>query len=150
MVVRLAVAGVIIAVVAVVAWSLRRRPAAAPPRDVYPVPRQLDRAEFPRHEAPWLVALFSSAACDSCATLPPKLAVLESPDVATCDVQAEAQGALHRRYQIAAVPTTVVADADGVVQRAFVGAFTATDLWAALAELREPGSTPEPTLGELD
>jgi len=149
-VVRLAVAGVLIAAVAVAAWSLRRRPPAAPPRDVYPVPRQLDRAEFPRRDAPWLVALFSSAACDSCVTLPPKLAVLESDDVATCDIEAESRGELHRRYQIAAVPTTVVADADGVVQRAFVGAFSATDLWAALAELRDPGSTPEPRLGELD
>jgi hypothetical protein len=33
------------------------------------------------------------------------------------------------------------------VRRAFVGAFTATDLWAAVAELRSPGSTPEPDLG---
>jgi hypothetical protein len=75
--------------------------------------------------------------------------VLESADVATCDVEAEARGDLHRRYEIAAVPTTVVADADGVVRRAFVGAFSATDLWAAVAELREPGSTPEPGLGTL-
>ena len=37
-----------------------------------------------------------------------------------------------------------------MVQRAFVGATSATDLWAAIAELREPGSTPEPTLGALD
>ena len=133
----------------IVAWFLRRRPAEAPPRDVYPVPRQLDRADFERPDAPWLVALFSSAACDSCRRLPPKLAVLESRDVATCDVDAEARGDLHRRYEVAAVPTTVVADAEGVVQRAFVGAFTATDLWAALAELRDPGSTPEPTLGTL-
>ena len=29
----------------------------------------------------------------------------------------------------------------------FVGAFTATDLWAAVAEARAPGSTPEPDLG---
>jgi hypothetical protein len=36
-----------------------------------------------------------------------------------------------------------------VVRRGFVGAFTATDLWAAVAELRDPGSTPEPSLGEL-
>jgi hypothetical protein len=35
------------------------------------------------------------------------------------------------------------------VRRAFVGAFTATDLWAAVAELRDPGSTPEPDLGSL-
>ena len=148
--VRVAIAVVLVVAVAAAAWYLRRRPTEAPPRDVYPVPRQLDRAEFPRREAPWLVALFSSAACDSCVTLPAKLEVLESGDVATCDIEAESRGELHRRYQIAAVPTTVVADADGVVQRAFVGAFSATDLWAALAELRDPGSTPEPGLGELD
>ena len=117
---------------------------------MYPVPRQLDRDDFPRRDAPWLVALFSSSACDSCRSLPAKLAVLDSNDVVTCDITAEARGDLHRRYAIAAVPTTVVADADGVVCRAFVGSFTATDLWAALAELRVPGSTPEPLLGELD
>jgi hypothetical protein len=150
MVARLVIAVVLVAAVAVVAWSLRRRPPDAPPRDVYPVPRQLDRDDFPRRDAPWLVALFSSAACDSCQGLPAKLLVLDSPEVATCDITAEASGDLHRRYAIAAVPTTVIADADGVVCRAFVGSFTATDLWAAVAELREPGSTPEPGLGELD
>jgi hypothetical protein len=43
----------------------------------------------------------------------------------------------------------VVADAQGVVRRGFVGAFTATDLWAAVAEVRAPGSTPEPDLGQV-
>ena len=62
----------------------------------------------------------------------------------------EAHGDLHRRYELSAIPMTLIADADGVVQRAFVGAFTATDLWAAVAELRAPGTTPEPTLGQVD
>jgi hypothetical protein len=31
---------------------------------------------------------------------------------------------------------TLVADREGVVQTTFVGAFTATDLWNAVAELR--------------
>ena len=34
-----------------------------------------------------------------------------------------------------------------LVPSSFVGAFTATDLWAAVAEARAPGSTPEPELG---
>jgi hypothetical protein len=150
MAVRIAVAVVLVGAVALAAWYLRRRPPEAPPRDVYPVPRQLDRRDFPRPERPWLVALFSSEVCESCRTLPPKLQVLDSPEVATCEVEAAVRGDLHRRYEIAAVPTTVVADADGVVRRAFVGAFTATDLWSAVAELRAPGTTPEPTLGQLD
>ena len=76
-----------------------------------------------------------------------KLAVLESADVATCEVEYHSQPDLHDRYEIAGIPTTVVADGDGVVRAAFVGAFTATDLWAAVAEARAPGSTPEPELG---
>jgi Thioredoxin len=116
---------------------------------VYPVPRQLDRSDFPRANAPWLVALFSSTTCESCESLPPKLAVLESADVATCEIEYHAQPDLHRRYEISGIPTTLVADAAGVVRAAFVGAFTATDLWSAVAEARAPGSTPEPELGKL-
>jgi hypothetical protein len=147
---RIAIGAAILVAVLVVAWVLeRRRVPDAPPRDAYPVPRQLDRADFPRPDAPWLVALFSSTVCDSCEGLPTKLAPLDSVDVVTCEIEAHARDDLHRRYEIAAIPTTVVADADGVVRRAFVGSFTATDLWAAVAESRTPGTTPEPALGEI-
>jgi hypothetical protein len=146
---RIVIAVVILVAVGVIAFVMRRRPPDAPPRDVYPVPKQLDRNDFPRAEAAWLVALFSSAACHSCQGLGDKLTPLESGDVVVCEIDAEHQGALHRRYELAAIPTTVVADHEGVVRRAFVGAFTATDLWAAVAELRAPGSTPEPDLGAM-
>jgi hypothetical protein len=149
MVVRIVIAVLILVTVGAVALVMRRRPPEAPPRDVYPVPKQLDRADFSRPETAWLVVLFSSAACDSCRGLDDKLTPLESGDVAVSVVDAEHFGALHRRYDLAAIPTTVVADHEGVVRRAFVGAFTATDLWAAVAELRDPGSSPEPGLGEV-
>jgi Thioredoxin len=147
---RIGLAVALIALAVVVAFVLERRRAAAPPRDVYPVPRQLDRSDFPRADTPWLVALFSSTTCESCELLPPKLAVLESADVATCEIEYHAQPDLHHRYEISGIPTTLVADAAGVVRAAFVGAFTATDLWAAVAEARTPGSTPEPELGKLN
>ena len=147
MIVRIAIAVALIAIAGVVAWRLERRRPVPPPRDAYPVPRQLDRDDFPRPEAGWLVALFSSTTCDSCDGLPAKLAPLESLDVVTCEVEYHAQPDLHTRYEISGIPTTVVADAEGVVHAAFVGAFTATDLWAAVAEARAPGSTPEPQLG---
>lgn len=146
---RLVIGAVILVAVGALAWYLRRRPPDAPPRDVYPVPVQLDRSDFPRRDAAWLVALFSSAVCDSCQGLGSKLEPLESPEVAVCEISAESRGDLHRRYELAAIPTTVIADDEGVVRRAFVGAFTATDLWAAVAELRAPGSTPEPDLGTV-
>ena len=149
MVVRIVIALLILATVGAVALVMRRRPPEPPPRDVFPVPKQLDRGDFRRHEAPWLVVLFSSATCDSCQGLDVKLEPLESSDVAICIADAEHFGELQRRYELAAIPTTLVADHEGVVRRAFVGAFTATDMWAAVAELRDPGSTPEPDLGVL-
>lgn len=150
MLTRLVVAGVLVVVVLAVAFALRRRPAAAPPPTAYPVPRQLHRSDFPRPDAPWLVAYFWSRTCDSCVGLAPKVAALESASVATCAVEATDDRGLHERYSIAAIPMILVADADGVVQRAFVGAVSATDLWAAVADVRSPGRVPEPGLGALE
>jgi hypothetical protein len=147
---RLAIAAAILAVALIAAWGLRRRRPEGPPRDAYPVPRQLDRVDFARPDAPWLVAYFSSEVCDSCHGLGPKVAALESAAVATCELDDATHRDLHRRYDISAIPMILLADATGVVQRAFIGATTATDLWACVAELRDPGSTPEPTLGHLD
>jgi hypothetical protein len=148
---RLVIAAGLVALVVAVALVLqRRRRPAPPPRVAYPVPRQLDRADFPRADAPWLVAYFWSRTCDSCAGLAPKVAVLESAVVGTCALEAADHRDVHRRYEIAAIPMIVVADADGVVRRAFVGAVSATDLWAAVAEVRSPGSVPETGLGALE
>jgi hypothetical protein len=147
---RVLIAVVLLVVVLVVAARLRRGRPAPPPRDAYPIPRQLDRSDFPRPEAPWLVAYFSSTVCDSCRGLGPKVAVLESDGVSVCEADAGARRDLHDRYEISAIPMILIADSEGVVRRAFVGATTATDLWAAVAELRGPGGTPEPGLGALD
>ncbi|MCZ7526855.1 MAG: hypothetical protein M5U14_11015 [Acidimicrobiia bacterium] len=151
MVLRISVAGALLLLAVAVAWLVeRRRRPQAPARDAYPVPRQLDRQDFPRPDAPWLVALFSSATCASCEVMAAKVAALESPEVASCDIEWSDRRDLHERYAVPAVPLVVVADCEGVVRAAFVGAASATDLWAAVAELRRPGSTPEPELGRLD
>jgi len=36
------------------------------------------------------------------------------------------------------VPLVLIVDAEGVVRRDFLGPVTATDLWAAVAEVRNP------------
>jgi hypothetical protein len=149
MVARLLIAAVLLAAALLVAWFLQRRRPAPPPRDAYPVPRQLDRADFARPDAPWLVAVFSSTTCDSCAGLAAKAAALESTAVAVCEIEFHAQRALHQRYEISGIPMTLIADADGVVRAAFVGSVTATDMWAAVAEARRPGASPEPELGSV-
>ena len=140
---RLVIAAVLLAVAVVVALLVeRRRPDPPTQNRRWPVPIQLDRADFAGAEQPWLVAVFSSATCQSCAKAVSVARVLESSAVAVDDVEVTARKHVHDRYGIEAVPTIVVADHDGVVRASFVGPPTATDLWAAVAEVREPGSTP--------
>jgi hypothetical protein len=149
LILRLVAAGALVVVAAVVAWRLRAHAEPDPVRAPGEVPRQLHRADFTRAEAPWLVVLFSSSTCESCAVMASKVTVLECDDVAVCEVEFGAGRALHKRYAIDSVPLVVVADHEGVTRAAFLGPTSATDLWAAVAELRRPGSTPEPDLGRL-
>jgi hypothetical protein len=133
-------AAVVLLVVAVV--QRRRVQPDAPVRTGYAVPQQLDRDDFARAEVGWLVAVFTSATCSTCAGVWDRARHLESDAVAVEEVELQARKDLHDRYAIEAVPTTVVADGEGVVRASFLGPVTATDLWAAVAEAREPGSTP--------
>jgi thioredoxin-related protein len=140
---RVLVVVVIVAVVGLVALVVqRRRVPDVPTQRRFAAPEQLDRNDFPRPDAPWLVAVFSSATCDVCAQVLTKANVLESADVAVAEIEYSARRDLHERYAIEAVPTLVVADARGVVVATFLGPMTATDLWAAVADAREPGSSP--------
>lgn len=136
------VAVVIVVVVAGVALVLRRRRPDVPTQVAHSAPQQLDRADFARQEADWLVVVFTSATCHTCADVVTKAAVLDSPSVGVVEAEYSAQRELHRRYAIDAVPTLVLADRLGVVHRSFLGRVSATDLWAAVAEARQPGSTP--------
>jgi hypothetical protein len=136
------------AVAAAAAAILRRRLSSdVPTQVVYLAPTQLDRNDFAGPDLPWLVALFTSADCSTCALVRAKAAVLASDEVVVDDVEVTARPALHKRYRVEAVPIVVIADADGVVRASFIGPVSATDLWAAVAEVREPGSSPEPHLG---
>lgn len=144
------IAVVVVALAALSAWLIERRRKEPMPAPVRPsVPERLQRDDFDRPDAEWLIVLFSSATCDSCLTMKGKVAALESPVVATCNVEFSAERELHARYGIDSVPLVVVADRQGAVRAAFVGNTTATDLWAAVAEIRAPGSTPEHDLGGI-
>jgi hypothetical protein len=139
---RLVVAVAIVAVAAAAAALLRRRRRTDPPtQPVGRVPVQLDRADFSRPEAPWLVAVFTSASCQTCHDVATKAAVLESDDVAVAEIEFGRDRAVHERYHIDSVPLVVLADARGVVHRSFLGPITATDLWAAVAWTREGDDT---------
>ena len=132
----IAAAIVVVAVVVAVVARRRRRP-DAPTQPTGRVPTQLDRHDFARPDAPWLVAVFTSATCATCADVVRKAQVLASEDVEVSDVEWQRDRAVHDRYHIDAVPLLVIADGDGVVRRSFAGPVSATDLWAAVAAARE-------------
>ncbi len=142
----LLVAAGLTAAAVIVAFVLRRRRPAPPTQPRWTIPTQLDRTDFRRPGAPWLVVVFTSTACASCEGAVAKARVLESADVAVQDVSFQAEQALHRRYGIDAAPTILVADGEGVVRASFVGPPTASDLWDAVAATRqaESGSGPPP------
>jgi hypothetical protein len=148
---RLVLVAVGLAVAAVVALVARRRSRPAGPAtateghgpDRFPSPSLLARQDFERPDSPWLVVVFTSATCDSCARTWESARQLAGGPVAVAEVSVQEHAALHQRYGIEAVPIILVADGDGVVRASFVGPPTTTDLWGTVAELREPGSLPE-------
>lgn len=136
---QLLVAAILIVVVTAAALVLQRRRTDPPTQGDWQVPTQLDRADFGGADRDWIVVTFTSESCHSCADVKRKAAVLASRDVAVVDVEYAAQRVLHERYAIEAVPALVIADREGVVRASFLGPVTATDLWAAYAEVRSSG-----------
>lgn len=136
---RLLLALAIVAVAGVVSTLVRRQRQADPPtQSRRELPSQLDRADFDGDD--WLVAVFTSESCSTCADVVRKAQVLESAQVTVVTASYQARPDLHRRYEIDAVPCLLIADTEGVVHAGFLGPVTATDLWAAIANARQPGS----------
>lgn len=141
---RFLVAVAIGSIVVVIATVFQRRQNDPPTNATtsYEAPAQIDRNDFAHPDRPWAVIAFVSETCQTCADIWQKVSVLESNEVAVQAVEATADKELHNRYSIDAVPIVVLCDAEGVVQKSFLGPTSAVHLWAGLAELREPGSTP--------
>ena len=143
---RVVIALVLVVLAVVVAIVLQRRKPAPPSGAEWNIPVQLDRKDFVRPDAEWLVAVFTSATCDTCAGVWSKAQHLDAgPDgpVAVQELEVTADAELHRRYGIDAVPLVLLADTDGVVVRHFVGPVGAAELWAAIAEARVPELGPD-------
>lgn len=116
-----------------IAVVIRRRDAREPAKGAnWSVPVQLHRADFTTPTAPRLVVVFSSATCDACASTWERVQSLADADTAVQDVSYQEHQKLHDRYGIDAVPTVVVADAEGAVVASFVGPPSETDLVTAL------------------
>lgn len=139
-----AIGGCIALVVGLSALLMRsRRRFDAPTQRTFSVPVQIDRGDFGWPEEPWLVIVFTSSTCAVCADVSAKAQVLSSRSVGTRTIDYASDPDLHKRYGIDAVPTLVIADSQGVVRHHVLGPVSATDLWAAVAAVRN-GSGPMP------
>lgn len=128
------VAAVLVALGVAVAIVVRRRDHRQPVRGAsWSVPVQLHRSDFDEPDARRLVVVFSSATCDACAATWRLVEELAPTDFAKQRVSYQEHRALHDRYGIDAVPTVVVADAEGVVVSSFVGPPGRDDLAEALS-----------------
>ncbi len=125
-----------VAIAGVVAAFLGRR-TAPPAANTHHIPRQLHRSDFAGPDVPWLVVVFTSATCSTCAGVLERAQLLASSEVAVQEVEVNADAELHERYRIDGVPTLVVADGSGAVVESFLGPVTSADLWAAVALARE-------------
>ena len=130
--------GVFLVVGGTAVVARRRHSNDVPTQRSWNVPRQLDPADFPTRGDGWSVVVFTSSSCHVCADVATKAAVLSSPEVTVTEVEFSARRDLHEKYDIDAVPTLLVADRDGVVRHHSLGPVTATDLWAAVARVRDP------------
>ena len=135
--IRFVIVGVVVVIALLANLWQRKRQVDAPTQGATEVPSQIDRSDFVRPDAPWVVLAFTSATCQTCSDIERKVRVLETNSVAIQILEYTAQRDLHERYKIDAVPTVLMADANGVVQANFLGPVSATDLWAALARARD-------------
>lgn len=137
---------IVVASVAVVAlavgWYMQQQAPDAPTgAQTHRIPAQVDRQDFVRPDAPWLVAVFTSATCSTCAKVWTSTQLVESDDVAIQNIEVVENAELHKRYNISAVPSVVIADQAGVARGSFLGPPSSAELWAKLAELRDDGAT---------
>lgn len=99
----------------------RRHRRSAPTSTTGEPPSQLDRADFRSPDASWLIAVFTSDTCASCARVWTELSAYESTSIAVHNSEVSAEPAIHRRYAIDSVPTAVISGVDGLVHHAVVG-----------------------------
>ncbi len=130
--VRLVVALVLVAVAVGVATVLRRRRPDPPSAPSYRAPIQLDRDDFADPDSPGLLVMFGSSTCDSCRGAWDVVQSVARDGLPVQRLDVEQDAAIHQRYRIDGVPTTVLADHDGVVHATWFGPLDRDELIAAI------------------
>lgn len=118
------------------ALLLQRRRPDPPSAPSYRAPVQLDRDDFDRPGVRSLIVVFASITCNTCPEVWALVEPLAADDLVVQRVDVERNADLHKRYRIDGVPTTVLADASGVVTATFFGPVLDEELDEAVAALR--------------
>ncbi|MFM8530726.1 MAG: hypothetical protein ACKOD2_13835 [Ilumatobacteraceae bacterium] len=135
------IAAAIVVVVSGVAILLRsRRTADAPTQKAWTVPAQIDPGDLSDVVSDWTIIVFTSGTCHVCADVVNKAEALRSRHVGVIEFEYGSHRPAHEKYRIDAVPTLVVCDRSGVVRHSILGPVSATDLWAAVARIRDPNT----------
>ncbi|MCY4163939.1 MAG: thioredoxin domain-containing protein [bacterium] len=123
--------GIIMAALAA-AWAYQRlRPSSANRTSqipTYTVPTRLQRWDFSHPNSKWLLVVFTSKTCSTCAAVATAAQQLANDSLAVTEVEYSRHQALHNRYDISAVPLTVLVDNTGLVIASLAGPATATEL----------------------
>ena len=129
---------ILVLVIAVAVFRIGKRKQIEVHVDEYEFPSSVNRKDFIEPDKDLIVIAFTSAKCDSCQGVWEKVSVLDSEHVAVTKIEFEDSVGkkLHQRYSIEAVPTTIVCDSNGTTLKSYIGAATATDLWAGVASAR--------------
>ncbi len=124
-----------------VAWLYRRYRPSTPTAPTYSVPTRLERWDFAQPNTEWLLAVFTSKTCSTCAAVIKAAESLADDALAVQEVEFRRHGELHRRYTVDAVPLAVLADRTGTVCASVAGPATEAELAALVASVRQlPGT----------
>ena len=132
---RLIIGAAIAAVAIVVAVVVDHRKPDSPTGGSGHVPMQLDRDDFADPETAWVLLVFTSATCRSCAKVWKQAIAIDRPNLSVQGVGVEAAKEIHERYRIDAVPLALLVDSEGVTQRFFLGPTAPGEIEEAAARL---------------
>lgn len=124
---RLAVMLALALVVGIAVVALQRRTTRPQVATRHHLPSHVDRGRFASPTTPWLISIFSSATCLACAEVIGWARSLESDSVVVQDIEVDAEPELHHMHRIDSVPSTVIADHQGVVKLGLVGPLSPAD-----------------------
>ncbi len=85
------------------------------------IPDVVSASDFGIPEGQWMLLVFSSEKCATCAVVVEAVSRIDMPGLAVEVIGIERMPELHADYRIDAVPTTIVADPTGSVRKSFLG-----------------------------